>query len=489
MAAQSSSDGVRVVKQPSRADLAQAIERGDIDTVVMAFPDLQGRLVGKRTTGRFFLEQVAEHGTENCDYLIATDFDDVAVPGYKFASYDLGYGDMLARADFGTIRYTPWVPKTALILCDLYSVKTGEPIRVAPRQILRDQVAAAQRMHLEPMIGSEIEFYLFRDSYEQIHARGYDGLTPHSPFMEDYQIVQTTRDEYVVGEIRRGLEAAGIPVEFSKGEAGRGQHELNLAYTRALEMADRNIVYKTAAKEIAGALGRSVTFMAKYDFAETGSSCHVHSSLWHLSEGAVRGSAFDGGAQGRGAHSVGGHGRGAHADAHAPAFTDHFLMYLAGQLVAARDFSILWGPTVNSYKRFQPGSWAPTAVAWGVDNRTLGYRVVGHGASTRVECRIPGADANSYLAFAGTIAAGLYGIRHKLQLPEPYAGNGYEASDLPRIPSTLAEAADLWQHSEIARECFGDDVHHHLLNMARHEWSTFNQTVTDWERVRYFDRA
>lgn len=465
--------------QPSRDDLARAIERGDIDTVVMAFPDLQGRLVGKRTTGRFFLEQVAQHGTENCDYLIATDFDDVAVPGYDFASYDLGYGDMLARADFGTIRFTPWVPKTALVLCDLHSVKTGEPIAVSPRQVLRDQVTAAQRMNLEPMIGSEIEFYLFRDSYEQIHARGYSGLTPHSPFMEDYQIVQTTRDEYVVGEIRRGLEAAGIPVEFSKGEAGRGQHEINLAYARALEMADRNTVYKTAAKEIAGGLGRSVTFMAKYDFAETGSSCHVHSSLWHLSEGAVRGSAFDGANGGHGAH-------GGHGDA---AMTDHFRMYLAGQLAAARDFSILWAPTVNSYKRFQPGSWAPTAVAWGVDNRTLGYRVVGHGASTRVECRIPGADANSYFAFAGTIAAGLYGIRHKLQLPEPYAGNGYEARDLARIPATLAEAADLWQRSDIARECFGDEVHRHLLNMARHEWSTFNQTVTDWERVRYFDRA
>ena len=437
MAAQSSGDGVGGARQPSRDDLTRAIERGDIDTVVMAFPDLQGRLVGKRTTGKFFLEQVAEHGTENCDYLIATDFDDVAVPGYRFASYDLGYGDMLARADFSTIRYTPWVPKTALILCDLHSVKTGEPIRVSPRQVLRDQVAAARKMHLEPMIGSEIEFYLFRDSYEQIHARGYGNLTPHSPFMEDYQIVQTTRDEYVIGEIRRGLEAAGIPVEFSKGEAGRGQHELNLAYTRALEMADRNTVYKTAAKEIAGALGRSVTFMAKYDFAETGSSCHVHSSLWHLSEGAVRGSAFD-----AGSHS---------ASDHAHAMTDHFRMYLAGQLAAARDFSILWGPTVNSYKRFQPGSWAPTAVAWGVDNRTLGYRVVGHDASTRVECRIPGADANSYLAFAGTIAAGLYGIRHKLQLPGAYAGNGYEAGDLPRIPSTLAEAADLWQRSEIAR--------------------------------------
>ena len=451
--------------QPTREELTGAIQRGDIDTVVMAFPDLQGRLVGKRTTGRFFLEQVAEHGTENCDYLIATDFDDVAVPGYRFASYDLGYGDMLARADFTTIRITPWVPKTALILCDLFSVKTGEPISVAPRQVLRDQVLAAKRLNLEPMIGSEIEFYLFRDSYEQIHARDYRNLTPHSAFMEDYQVVQTTRDEYVVGEIRRGLEAAGIPVEFSKGEAGRGQHELNLAYARALEMADRNMVYKTAAKEIAAGLGRSVTFMAKYDFAETGSSCHVHSSLWHLSEGAIRGSAFDGD------------------------FTEHFRMYLAGQLAAARDFSILWAPTVNSYKRFQPGSWAPTAVAWGADNRTLGFRVVGHGAATRVECRIPGADANSYLAFAGTIAAGLYGIRHRLSLPDAYLGNGYEAKDLPRIPTTLAEAADLWERSEIARECFGDDVHHHLLTMARHEWSTFNASVTDWERARYFDRA
>jgi glutamine synthetase len=474
------------MKQPTRAELRDAIHRGDIDTVVMAFPDLQGRLVGKRTSGTFFLQQVEEHGTENCDYLIATDFDDVAVPGYKFASYDLGYGDMVARADFGTIRFTPWVPKTALIFCDVFSVKTGEPIAVAPRQILRDQVAAAQRMNLEPMIGSEIEFYLFRDSYDQLHDKGYRNLLPHSPFMEDYQIVQTTRDEYVVGEIRRGLEAAAIPVEFSKGEAGRGQHEINLSYTRALEMADRNTVYKTAAKEIAAGLGRSVTFMAKYDFAETGSSCHVHSSLWHLSEGAVRGSAFDAGhgdgaRDGAPSHGVAGHGT--------PAMTDHFRMYLAGQLAAARDFSILWAPTVNSYKRFQPGSWAPTAVAWGVDNRTLGYRVVGHGASTRVECRIPGADANSYLAFAGTIAAGLYGIRHRLQLDDAYLGNGYEAKDLPRIPTTLAEAADLWEQSAIARECFGDDVHHHLLTMARHEWSSFQQTVTDWERVRYFERA
>ena len=474
MGALSSGDSAGGAKRPSYDQLVELIERGDIDTVVMAFPDLQGRLVGKRTTGRFFLDHVAEHGTENCDYLIATDFDDVAVPGYEFASYDLGYGDMLARADFDTIFITPWVPRTVLVLCDLFSVSTGAPIGVAPRQVLRDQVAAARRMNLEPMIGSEIEFYLFHDSYERLHLRGYREPTPHSPFMEDYQIVQTTRDEYVLGEIRRGLDAAGIPVEFSKGEAGRGQHELNLAYARAVDMADRNAVYKTAAKEIAAALGRSVTFMAKYDFAETGSSCHVHSSLWHLSEGSIRGSAFDAG------H--------AHGDDD-PALTEHFRMYLAGQLAAAQDFSILWGPTVNSYKRFQPGSWAPTAVAWGVDNRTLGYRVVGHGSSARVECRIPGADANSYLAFAGTIAAGLYGIRHGLELRGPYTGNGYEAEDLPRIPASLAEAADLWEESPIARECFGEEVHHHLLTMARHEWSTFNQTVTDWERLRYFDRA
>lgn len=477
MSSQSSGDARDIPGRPTRDELSGLIARGEVDTVVMAFPDLQGRLVGKRTTGRFFLEQVAEHGTENCDYLIATDFDDVAVPGYRFASYDLGYGDMLARADFDTIRLTPWVPGTALVLCDLFSVATGEPIAVAPRRILRVQVEAARRLGFEPMIGSEIEFYLFRDSYDEANRRGYRDMAPHSPFMEDYQVVQTTRDEYVLGEIRRGLEAAGIPVEFSKGEAGRGQHELNLAYTGALEMADRNAVYKTAAKEIAAGLGRSVTFMAKYDIAETGSSCHVHSSLWHLVEGAIRGSAFDGGAS----HDP--------HDPHEPPSTELFRKYLAGQLAAARDFSILWGPTVNSYKRFQPGSWAPTAVAWGVDNRTLGYRVVGHGPSTRVECRIPGADANSYLAFAGTIAAGLYGIRHRLRLPDAYSGNGYEAADLPRIPSTLAEAADLWERSGIARECFGEDVHHHLLTMARHEWAVFNDTVTDWERERYFDRA
>jgi glutamine synthetase len=449
----------------SRAELQARIEAGEIDTVLMVFPDLQGRLVGKRTTGRFFLERVAESGTENCDYLIALDMDDNPVPGYRFASYDLGYGDMAARADWDTVRITPWVERTAMVMCDLHSVDDGELIEVAPRTVLRRQVEAAAELGYVPMIGSEIEFHLFADSYAEAHDKGYRALRPHSAFLQDYQILQTTRDEYVIGAIRRGLEAAGVPVEFSKGEAGRGQHEINLDYAAAVEMADRNTVYKTAAKEIAGLAGRSVSFMAKWDFAEAGSSCHIHSSLW-ATDGGNPMFATDGDDM--------------------PAV---FRSYIAGLVATAREFSLLWAPTVNSYKRFQPGSWAPTGIGWGRDNRTLGFRTVGHGRSSRVECRIPGSDANSYFAFAGTIAGGLYGIRHGLPLGAPYTGNGYTAPDIERIPPTMPEAIELWRGSQIARECFGVDVHHHILTMAEAEWRAFNQSVTDWELRRYWERA
>ncbi len=455
--------------QPTRDELTALIERGEIDTVIMAFGDLQGRLVGKRTTGRFFLEHVAEHGTENCDYLIATDMDDNAVPGYRFASYDLGYGDMVARADFSTLRITPWVPRTAVVLCDLLHPGTNDPIAVSPRQVLRDVVARAGATGLAPMVGSEIEFFLFRDSVEEAHAKGYENLEPHAPFLQDYQILQTTRDEYVIGDIRRGLEAAGIPVEYSKGEAGRGQHEINLAFTDALAMADRNLLYKHATKEIASLHGRSVTFMAKYDFAETGSSCHVHCSVRDVNRADQPHSLF--------ALDAAGDPMGM------------FAHWLAGLVHLGREFAILWAPTVNSYKRYQLGSWAPTAVAWGGDNRTVGFRVVGHGDSTRVECRLPGADANSYFAFAGIIAAGMYGVRHSLPLPAKVLGNAYGRDELPRVPFTLGEAIDAWEASAAARECFGDDVHHHLLTAARHEWQSFHRSVTDWERRRYFDRA
>jgi glutamine synthetase len=450
----------------TRDELELAIRDGDIDTVLMVFPDLQGRLVGKRTTGRFFLQSVADAGTENCDYLIACDMDNNPVPGYRFTSYDQGYGDMLAKADWGTVRRIPWVEKTAMIMCDLLDVETHELVEVAPRTILHRQVEAASALGFLPMVASEIEFYLFRDTYDEAHDKGYRGLKAHSPWLEDYHILQTTKDEYILGAIRRGLENAGVPVEFSKGEAGRGQHEINLDYTTAVEMADRNSVYKTAAKEIAHLHGRSVSFMAKYDFSDTGSSCHVHSSLWSL-DGQT--AVFD--------------------DHHGPhGMSETFQHYLAGQIATAREFSLLWGPTINSYKRFQLGSWAPTGVGWGIDNRTLGFRKVGHGKGTRVECRIPGADANSYFAFAGTIAGGLYGIKNKLPLGDPYEGNGYEASDIPRIPWNIVDAIALWEHSDIARECFGDDVHHHILTMAKAEWQAFNQTVTDWELRRYWER-
>jgi glutamine synthetase len=450
----------------SREALEDRIRSGEIDTVLMVFPDLQGRLVGKRTTGRFFLEHVADDGTENCDYLIACDMDNNPVSGYRFTSYDQGYGDMLARADWATVRLIPWVDKTAMIFCDLYNVSTGALIDVAPRSVLKNQVDAAAAMGLLPMVASEIEFYLFHDTYDEAHDKGYRGLRPHSPWLEDYHILQTTKDEYILGQLRRALEEAGVPVEFSKGEAGKGQHEINLDYTTAVEMADRNSVYKTAAKEIAHLNGRSVTFMAKYDFADTGSSCHVHSSLWSLDGSEA---LFD--------------------DHHGPhGMSDLFQHYLAGLIATAREFSLLWAPTINSYKRFQLGSWAPTGIGWGIDNRTLGFRKVGHGKGTRVECRIPGADANSYFAFAGQIAGGLYGIRHELPLGDPYVGNGYEAADIDRIPWNLPDAIALWEGSTIARECFGDDVHHHILTMAKAEWEAFNHSVTDWELRRYWER-
>jgi glutamine synthetase len=454
----------------SRDELEALIRSGEIDTVLMVFPDLQGRLVGKRTTGRFFLQSVADAGTENCDYLIACDMDNNPVSGYRFTSYEQGYGDMLARADWNTVRLIPWVEKTAMIMCDLLNVSTGELIEVAPRSILQRQVDEAAAMGLLPMVASEIEFYLFRDTYDEAHDKGYRGLRPHSPWIEDYHILQTTKDEYILGQIRRNLEAAGVPVEFSKGEAGKGQHEINLDYTTAVEMADRNSVYKTAAKEIAHLNGRSVTFMAKYDFSDTGSSCHIHSSMWSLDGSQA---LFDG-------HADGHHGQ--------HGMSEMFQHYLAGLIATAREFSLLWAPTINSYKRFQLGSWAPTGIGWGVDNRTLGFRKVGHGKGTRVECRIPGADANSYFAFAGQIAGGLYGIRHKLPLGEPYVGNGYEAADIDRIPWNLPDAIALWEQSAIARECFGDEVHHHILTMAKAEWQAFNQTVTDWELRRYWER-
>jgi glutamine synthetase len=423
----------------------------DIDTVLTVFPDLQGRLVGKRVTRHYFEDHVAGDGVHACNYLLAVDVDMNPLPGYEFASWDEGYGDVKAVPDMRTLRRIPWLEATALVMCDLVDEDTGGPIEVSPRQILRRQVERAADAGVGVVnIGAELEFFLFKDTYDEAARKRYRDLEPHSAWIEDYHILQTTRDEYLIRQIRNGMDGAGVPVEFSKGEAGRGQHEINLVYADALEMADRHTIYKNGAKEIAALNGRSITFMAKWSMTEVGSSCHLHSSM-------------------------------SNGDATA--------QWLGGLLAASRELTWCFAPYVNSYKRFQPGSWAPTTLVWGEDNRTCAFRVVGRDDARRVECRIPGADCNPYLAYAATIAAGLHGIEHRLAPGEPYRGNAYEApADVARVPSTLVDAIELFGSSELAAKAFGADVHAHLLNSARQEWAASNQVVTDWELERGFER-
>ena len=448
--------------------LRQQIASGAIDTVVVAFPDLQGRPVGKRVTGPFFLEHVLEHGIEVCDYLLAVDVDMDPLPGYRFANWDSGYGDMKAVIDADTIRPLPWLEGSALVLCDLLTME-GEPVEVSPRQILRRQLERAAGRGLVVKCATELEFYLFRESFEEAAAKGWQDLSPHADTIEDYQLLQTSRDEYIIGRIRNEMLQAGIPIEFSKGEAGRGQHEINVTYGDGLEVADRHVVFKNGVKEIAAQHGRAATFMAKWSMDSVGSSCHLHTSLWDAASGAAL-MAGDAG------------------DDDPSDLTVVGRQFLAGQLHAGRQLAWCFAPYVNSYRRYVPGSWAPTALVWGDDNRTCGFRVVGHGSGRRVENRVPGADVNPYLALAAAIAGGLWGIEHGLTLEPGFVGNAYEAGDVPRIPTTLVEAIAELESSEVAAEAFGPDVHHHLVNTARQEWSKANQVVTDWELARNFER-
>ncbi|HET8929409.1 MAG TPA: glutamine synthetase family protein [Acidimicrobiales bacterium] len=444
-------------------ELRDAVADGSIDTVLVAATDLQGRLVGKRVTGWFFLEEIAEHSVEACNYLLAVDVEMTPLPGYTFANWDTGYGDISLVPDLSTMRLVPWLEATALVLCDIVDEADRSPIAVSPRQILSAQVERARAAGFAPAIGAELEFFLFRDSYAELAERRFADPRPHSDWIEDYHIFQTTRDEYVIRRIRNAMDACGIPVEFSKGEAGYGQHEINLRFADALEMADRQSIYKNAVREIADQEGRSVTFMAKYSEDDVGSSCHLHISLTDVESGET---VFD-----------------------TPAGTSdgsvRFRHFLGGIIAASRDLALCWAPTLNSYKRYAPESWAPTAIAWGTDNRTCGYRIVGHGSGTRLESRIPGADVNGYIAYAALIAAGIRGIELGIDPPPPTEGNAYEA-DVPRIPSTFIEAIEAFASSEVAVEIFGEAVHHHLLNSARQEWLAANRAVTDWERRRYF---
>jgi glutamine synthetase len=438
-------------------ELRDEVEAQTVDTVVCAFTDMQGRLMGKREEAHFFVSETAEHGLEGCNYLLALDMEMDPQPGYAMASWDRGYGDFHLLPDLATLRKIPWLEGTALVLCDV-AWEDGSPVVASPRQVLAAQVARARAAGFEPMIGSELEFYLLKESYAQAHEKHYRGLTPSVPYILDYHVLATTYDEALIRQIRNGMQAAGIPVESSKGEAWPGQHEINFRFADAQTMADNHVIYKNGAKEIAQRNGCSITFMAKPEHSWIGNSCHVHASLWRDGHNAFAAdnAVFDG--------------------------------FLAGWIDCARELALFLAPNINSYKRYAAGSWAPTTLAWGHDNRTCGFRIVGHGGAKRVETRIPGGDVNPYLAFAALIAAGLHGIEAGLELQPALEGNAYE-SDAARFPSTLREAIAALEEGTVARAAFGDEVVDHYLNYGRTEQRLFDEVVTCWERERLFERG
>ena len=452
----------------SRADLIAQINRGEIETVLLVFPDWYGRLLGKRFTGPFFAEHVAEEGMHACDYLLACDMEMTPIPGYKFASWERGYGDFHCVPDFNAARRASWLPHTAIVFADLY--RDHLPVEVSPRRILERQLDKAREAGFAVMAASELECYIFNESYESAAAKNYHALNSAGSYIEDYHIFQGTKEEEIVGAIRRELCASGVPVENSKGEWGPGQQEINLEYCDALTQADRNVIYKHAAKEIAHSQGKAVTFMAKWDERFAGSSMHVHLSLWD--HPAAETNLF------QGKQKLG--------PVHA---SDTFRWFLGGWMKHARDFTACYAPNVSSYKRFQAGSFAPTTIAWSYDNRTAGFRVVGHDQSLRIECRIPGADANPYIVYAAILASGLDGIRNKIEPPELFQGDLYHAKELPRVPSNLREAISEFEGSAVAREAWGEEVVDHYLHFLRTEQAKFDEVVTCWERSRYFERS
>ncbi|MFQ5667333.1 MAG: glutamine synthetase family protein [Candidatus Binatia bacterium] len=453
------------------AGLLDLIQRGEIDTVLTVFPDWYGRLVGKRISSRFFRDEVLRHGMHACDYLLACDMEMDPVPGYRFASWAAGYGDVHCVPDLTTLRRATWLERTALVLCDVHDTERGALVEVAPRTILKRQMERATTAGVRPMGASELEFFVLRDTYESAHRKGFDNLEPFGWYVEDYHTLQGFKVETLIGALRRHLDGSGIPVEFSKGEWGPGQHEINLRYADFLEMADRHVVYKQLAKEVAIQQGLAITFMAKLDERYAGSSMHLHSSLWAADSHTP---LFAGGASSPGDVAQ---------------LPDHFRWWLGGLLRHARACTLLFAPYVNSYKRFRAGSFAPTTIAWSYDNRTAGFRIVGRGASLRVECRIPGADGNPYLAFAGTLAAGLDGLANQIEPPSMFRGNAYAAADLETVPKTLSEAIAAFETSTLFRRAFGDAVVGHLLHFARTEQRKFDETVTTWERRRFLERA
>jgi glutamine synthetase len=450
----------------SLEELRVSVAAGDIDTVIVAITDMQGRLQGKRCHARYFLDEVVAHNTEACAYLLAVDTDMNTVDGYQLASWETGYGDFMLVPDWDTLRVIPWQPGTALVLADVAEVGhdgAGDPVRVSPRQVLRAQLDRAAERGWTALAGTELEFVVYEGSYEQAWDRGYRDLVPANRYNADYSVLGTGRIEPLLRDIRNSMAGAGLYVESAKGECNYGQHEIAFRYDDALTTADQHSIYKTGAKEIAAARGYALTFMAKPNERE-GNSCHIHLSFRDADGTPVMAGDGQYGLSPTGTAMIG------------------------GLLAGLRELTLLLAPTINSYKRFALGSFAPTAVAWGVDNRTCSLRLVGHGPSLRVECRVPGGDVNPYLALAGLVAAALSGVDEGRTLPPPVTGNAYTADGLPRVPPTMDEALGLWESSELAAAAFGKDVVSHYATMARVELEAYGRAVTDWELRRYFER-
>lgn len=448
------------------AQLTALVRKGQIDTVLVGFPDPFGRLVGKRFQADFFLKSVARHGTHGCNYLLTVNLDMDPLDGFAVANWDTGFGDFEMAPDLSTLRILPWQPGSALVICD-FRKDDGQLVQEAPRSVLRQQLERLNSRGWTCACASELEFYLFNQTYESAFANGYRDLHPSSDYRIDYHLMQPTRDEVLMRAIRNGMTGAGIPVESSKGEWSRGQHEINFTYGEPLEICDRHVLFKQGVKEIAAQHGKAVSFMAKYAPSEAGNSCHLHLSLWKAGKNLFASES---------------------SKKSGPSHSKLFRQFLGGLLKYSPELCLFYAPTINSYKRYQPGSWAPTRMAWATDNRTTGFRVVGHGNSFRPENRMPGADANPYLAFAAMLAAGLAGVEEDLDCGDEYRGNAYIDPQLTRLPSSLRDATDLFEKSALARRVFGDDVVNFYAHHARLEHQSFSDAVTDWEKQRYFER-
>jgi glutamine synthetase len=442
--------------------LTSKIEANEIDTVIVVFPDPLGRLVGKRYTGENFLASVAKHGTHACNYLLAVNMEMDPQDGYNVANWEAGFGDFEMRPDLATLRIIPWQQGAAMVICD-FTREDGSLVLEAPRSTLRRQLDALAKTNYTCAIASELEFFLYNTTYPDAWKSGYRNLTPCSEYRIDYHTMQPTRDEPFFRAVRNYMGDAGIPVESSKGEWGRGQHEINFVYGEPLAIADRHVIFKQGIKEIAAQQGRAITFMAKPDMNEPGSSCHIHISLWR-------------------------DGKNAFWDDAKKAPSQLFQQFLGGLIKYSPELCLFYAPTINAYKRYQPGSWAPTRMAWSRDNRTVGFRVVGHGNSFRIENRMPGADANPYLAFSAMIAAGLAGIKEKLNAGDEYRGNAYIDPKLAALPSSLEQAANLFEKSKLAKTAFTEPVVQYHTHTARLEIQSFQNSITDWEKTRYFER-